>query len=61
MPKGIETLKAEMLKLLTMSMKLFDNVLENIDEKYPFSLSHSGLINNYWHRCCCHKDYFHMV
>ena len=28
-----------MLKLPTMSMDLFDNVLENIDEDYPFSLS----------------------
>ena len=39
MTKEIETLKAEILKLPTMSMKLFDNVLENIDEDYPFSLS----------------------
>ena len=36
--KEIETLKAKMLKLPTMSMELFDNVLENIDENYPFSL-----------------------
>ena len=36
--KEIETLKAKMLKLPTMSMELFDNVLENIDEDYPFSL-----------------------
>ena len=35
----IDTLKAKMLKLPTMSMKLFDNILENIDEDYPFSLS----------------------
>ena len=28
-----------MLKLPTMSMDLFDNVLENIDEDYPFLLS----------------------
>ena len=35
----IESLKAKMLKLLTMSMDIFDKVLENIDEKYPFSLS----------------------
>ena len=39
MNKEIEMLKAKMLKLPTMSMKLFDNVLENIDENYPFSLS----------------------
>ena len=39
MSKEIETLKAKMLKLPTMSMELFDNILENIDEDYPFSLS----------------------
>ena len=39
MNKEIETLKAKMLKLPTMSMELFDNILENIDEDYPFSLS----------------------
>ena len=37
--KEIEILKAKMLKLPTMSMDLFDNILENIDEDYPFSLS----------------------
>ena len=36
--KEIETLKAKMLKLPTMSMELIDNVLENIDENYPLSL-----------------------
>ena len=35
----IETLKAKVLKLPTMSMDLLDNVLENIDENYPLSLS----------------------
>ena len=39
MTKEIETLKAKILKLPTMSMKLFDNILENIDEDYPCSLS----------------------
>ena len=37
-PKEIDTLKANMLKLPTMSMEILDNVLENIDEDYPFSL-----------------------
>ena len=37
--KEIETLKAKILKLPTMSMDLFDNILENIDENYPLSLS----------------------
>ena len=35
----VKTLKAYMLKLPTMSMDIFKNVLENIDEKYPLSLS----------------------
>ena len=35
----IKTLKTKMLKLPTMSMDIFKNVLENIDENYPFSLS----------------------
>ena len=35
----IKTLNAEVLKLPTMLMEMFDNVLENIDENYPFSLS----------------------
>ena len=35
----IETLKSKVLKLSTMSMEIFDNILENIDEDYPFSLS----------------------
>ena len=35
----IETLKAKVLKLPAMSMEIFDNVLENIDEDYPFSIS----------------------
>ena len=35
----IETLKAKVLKLPTMSMEMFDNVLENIDENYNLSLS----------------------
>ena len=39
MDKEIETLMAKVLKLPTMSMEIFDNVLENIDEDYPFSLS----------------------
>ena len=35
----IKTLKTKMLKLPTMSMDIFKNVLKNIDENYPFSLS----------------------
>ena len=39
MNNEIETLKAKALKLPTMSMEIFDNVLENINKDYPFSLS----------------------
>ena len=39
MTKEIETLKAKVLKLPTNSMEIFDNILENIDKDYPFSLS----------------------
>ena len=35
----IESLKAKMLKLPTMTMDIFDKTLEPIDEHYPFSLS----------------------
>ena len=37
--KEIETLKAKVLKLPTMSLEIFDNVLENIEEDYPFLIS----------------------
>ena len=35
----IKTLKAKMLKLPTMSIDIFNKVLGNIDENYPFSMS----------------------
>ena len=35
----IESLKAKVLKVPTMSMDIFDKTLETIDEHYPFSLS----------------------
>ena len=35
----IETLKARVLKIPTISMEIFDSFLENIDKDYPFSLS----------------------
>ena len=47
-----------------MSMDIFGNVLGNIDENYPFSLSpktHFGSIGTYWHMCIGHRNYFHMV
>ena len=35
----IKTLKTKILQLPPMSMDMFDNIIENIDEDYPFSLS----------------------
>ena len=35
----IKTLKAKMLKLPKMPMDIFKNVLGNVDENYPFSMS----------------------
>ena len=35
----IKDLKSKMLKLPTMSMDIFNKVLGNIDENYPFSMS----------------------
>ena len=35
----IKTLKVKVLQLPTMSMDMFDNILENVNENYPFSLS----------------------
>ena len=35
----IKTLKAKVLQLPSMSMDMFDNILDNIDENYPFTLS----------------------
>ena len=37
-PDEIKTLKAKMIKLPTMPMDIFKNVLGNIDKNYPFSL-----------------------
>ena len=35
----MKTLKNKMLQLTPMSMDMFDNIIDNIDEDYPFSLS----------------------
>ena len=40
----IKTLKAKVLKLPSMSMDVFDNILDNIDENYPFHF----LPNSFW-------------
>ena len=39
METEIKTLKTKILQLPPMSMDMFDNIIENIDEDYPFSLS----------------------
>ena len=39
METEIKTLKAKMLQLPPMSMDMFNNIIDNIDEDYPFSLS----------------------
>ena len=44
----IESLKAKVLKLPTMSMDVFDKTLETIDEHYPFSLSPKLILAYCW-------------
>ena len=60
----IETLKAKVLKLPTMSMEIFDNVLENIDEDYPFFViphTHFHSIGVCGYRHNCHRNNIHTV
>ena len=49
----IKTLKAKVLKLPTMSMEISDNILENIDEDYPFSLSPKLILALLVFTCIC--------
>ena len=48
-----------------MSMEIFDNILENIDEDYPFPLSPTLIlallvsVGAYVHNC--HRNNIHMV
>ena len=49
----IKTLKAKVLKLPTMSMEIFDSILENIDEDYPFSLSPKLILALLVSMCIC--------
>ena len=47
-----------------MSMDMFDNILENIDEDYPFSLSPKiilALLITAGHMCNCPRGNIHMV
>ena len=59
----IKTLKAKVLKLPTMSMEIFDNVLENIDEDYPFILPPRLILALLvcGHMYECHRNNIHMV
>ena len=41
----VKTLKAKMLQLPPMPMDMFENIIENIDEDYPFSLSPKIMLN----------------
>ena len=57
-------LKAKVLHLPSMSMDMFDNVLDSIDENFlffTFSQTHFGSIGNWRHMCDCSRDNFHMV
>ena len=60
----IKTLKTKLLQLPSMSMDMFDNVLDNIDDDYSFTLccqTHFGSIGDCWHMCNCPRDNIHMV
>ena len=61
----IESLKAKMLKLPTMSMDIFDKTLENIDENYHYlfivTQTDIGLIDSNWCMFYSLWNTFHMV
>ena len=59
----IKTLKHKMIQLPPMSMDMFDNIIDNIDEEFPFSLfqNHSGSISDCAHMCNCPRNNIHMV
>ena len=59
----IKTLKAKVLKLPTMSMEMFDNVLDNIDENYLIHYPPHlfGLIGDSGCMCNCPRNNIHMV
>ena len=63
-PDEIKTLKAKMLKLPTMSLDIFNKVLENIDKNYPFfdvTKINIGSVNTYWPMYLNHRNSFHLV
>ena len=49
----IKTLKAKILQLPSMSMDMFNNVLENIEGNYPFSLSPKLILALFITMCIC--------
>ena len=61
----IKTLEVQMLQLPSMDMDMFDNVIDNIYENYPFTLllsqTHFGSISDCGHMCKCSRDNIHMV
>ena len=63
METEIKTLKAKMLQLPLMSMDMFNNIIDNIDEDYPFSLlqTHFGSLSNCGHMCNCPRNNIHTV
>ena len=52
-----------MLQLPPMSMDMFDNIIDNIDEDYPFSLSPKIILtlSGHRHMCNCPWNNIHMV
>ena len=60
----IKRLKTKLLQLPSMSMDMFDNVLDNIDEDYPFTLSPKlifGSIGDCGHVYNSPRDNIHMA
>ena len=55
----IKTLKAKVLQLPTMSMEMFDNVLGDIDENYPFFIVphiYFDFLSACGHMCNCPRE-----
>ena len=59
----IKTLKGKMLKLPTMSMDIFNKVLENIDKDSIFNVTEIDIspIGTYWPMYHSHRNSFHLV
>ena len=60
----VKTLKSKILQLPPMSMDMFENIVDNIDEDYPFNLSPKIIINSigsFGHMHNSPRDDIHMV